>query len=120
MKQLTFHEYPDPPNRSQSPLFLRVQEGMYGKHPLESHELETVTLRLAAKRGEAGFTTSDVLEEAGGRDRFPPNLIGSVVGRLRSRHALCVIGRERGKSPKGKGRWVNRFALNGEALEVAQ
>lgn len=118
LRQLTFHEYPDPPETSQDPAFLRVQEGSYAKHPAEAALLERVALRLAAESGKDGFTAEDVLDEAGGRERFPKNLIGVVIGRLRNKHAICKVGREKGRSPYGRGRWVNRFALNGDALEV--
>lgn len=116
--QLTFDTYADPPSRSQSPAFTRVQVGMYRKHPNEAALLEAVALRLAAERGDRGFVASEVLDEAGGRAAFPRNLIGSVVGRLRARHVLCVMAREKGRSPKGKGRWVSRFRLNHEAMVV--
>lgn len=108
--------YDDPPERSQEEAFLRVQAGMRAKHPVEFGTLLTAAIRLAAARGEEGFTAGEVLAKAGGRDRYPRNLIGAVLGSLRSRHSLHVIGREKGDSPHGKGRWVNRFALNGDAI----
>ena len=119
LRQLTIRDYEDPPATSQDPAFTRVQEGSYAKHPAEAALLERVALRLAAESGREGFTAEDVLDEAGGREHFPKNLIGAVIGHLRSRHAICKVGREKGRSPYGKGRWVNRFALNGDAIEVA-
>ena len=118
--QLTILDYLDPPHRSQTEAFLRVQRGSYAKHPEKSALLERVALRLAAERGDRGFTAEDVLDGAGGREHFPRNLIGSVIGRLRSGHLICVIGRVKGRSPKGKGRWVNSFKINGDALRVAE
>lgn len=120
LRQLTFHEYDDPPATSQSEAFRHVQEGMYAKHATQAALLQQTMLRLAAERGREGFTAREALEAAGGPEGFPRNLVGAVVGSLRSCHAICVVGRERGTSPRGKGRWVNRFALNGDALEVGR
>lgn len=118
VRQLTFAEYDDPPYRSQSPEFEAVRAGMERRYPAETALLLRVTLRLAAESGAAGFTSEDVLDAAGGRNLFPRNLIGAVLGTLRAHHSICVMGREKARHPAAKGRWVNRFKLNAEALEV--
>ena len=120
-RSLTLDQYQDPPNRSQDPAFLELQkkEGEYRR----SHEpnfllLRSTFLRLAAENGKEGTTAEDVLEAAGGRSNFPKNLIGVVTGHLRLTHAICVIGRRKSEHPEAKGRWVNRFMLNSEAIRV--
>lgn len=117
-RPITLEVYADPPNRSLDPAFQRVIVGSRAKHPEKFNELRDIAVRLAAQRGSVGFTSEDLMEEAGGRDRFPRNMPGIVLGNLRAMHAICTIGRVKSSHPKAKGRWVNVFALNGGALRV--
>lgn len=115
-RPLTLEHYNDPPNRSQTESFKRVEVGMKVKYSLQFELLQRVALRLAAERGR--FTAEEVLEQAGGRAAFPRNLIGAVIGSLRSRHAICVIGRRKAEHREAKGRWINEFRINSEAIRV--
>ncbi len=117
-RPLTFYAHDDPPRTSQDPEFREVQAAYTAHHPLAVAELKRIALRLAAERGAPGFTAEDVLDAAGGREGFEPHAIGVALGSLRAHHALCVVGRRKGRSPAGKGRWVNVFALNADALEM--
>ena len=120
-RPLTLDQYADPPNRSQDPAFVELHEPRSeyrAAHMEKFNLLRSTALRLATENGNDGFTAEDVLDEAGGRKNFPRNLIGVVIGNLRSRHAICVIGRVKSEHPEAKGRWVNRFMLNSESIRV--
>jgi hypothetical protein len=117
-RPLTLDVYEDPPHRSQEPAFLEAQEAMREAHEPAFLELRGIALRIAAERGSEGFTVDELMDAAGGRGRYPKNLPGVVLGNLRSKHAICVMGREKAKHPAAKGRWVNRFKLNSEAIRV--
>jgi hypothetical protein len=115
-RSLTLDIFEDPPSRSQAPEFKEV---------INSHaddpaflELREIAKRLAVDRGDRGFTVEDLRAECHGFGAYRRNLPGIVLGSLRSMHAICVIGRERSTHPAGRGRWVNRFKLNGEALRI--
>ena len=115
-RSLTLDQYDDPPKTSQTESFKRVEIGMKAKYGPQFELLQRVALRLAAERGR--FTAEEVLEEAGGRSAYPKNLIGAVIGSMRSRHAICTIGREKSKHREAKGRWCNVFRINAEAIRV--
>lgn len=115
-RPLTLDIYNDPPSRSQTESFKRVEAGMKAKYGPQFETLTRVALRLAAERGR--FTSEEVLEEAGGRLAYPRNLIGAVIGALRSRHAICVIDRVKTKHREAKGRWISVFRINSEAIRV--
>lgn len=117
---LTLDVYNDPPSRSQTESFQRVQAGMKRKHPEQYALLERVCLRLATQPGKGCFTAEEVLDEAGGRANFPKNLIGAVIGNLRSKHAICVVNRVKSKHHAAKGRWVSVFSVNAEAIRIAE
>jgi hypothetical protein len=117
-RTLTLDVFEDPPHRSQEPAFLEVQDAMREAHEPEFLELRGIALRIAAESGGEGFTVDELMDAAGGRGRYPKNLPGVVLGNLRSKHAICVISREKATHPAAKGRWVNRFKLNSEAIRV--
>lgn len=117
-RSITLDQYDDPPERSQDPKFIEVQEAFRERHEEKFVYVRQIALRLGAERGKAGFTADDLMDAAGGRAGYPRNLPGIVLGNLRSRHAICVVGREKSHHPAAKGRWQNRFALNSEALRV--
>jgi hypothetical protein len=144
LRSLTIDEFADPPSRSVTPEFREVVDGSREKHPEQFELLCRVALRLGAERGrphvvvrevvdedgevvkdtviEGGFTAEDVLEAAGGRQLFPKNLIGAVLGSLRSGHAICTSPEFRVKSKhrSAKGRWQNTFMLNPESIVVRE
>jgi hypothetical protein len=117
-RSLTLDQYADPPNRSQDPRFLEVQQAVREAHPGDFLEMRGIALRLAADSGKGGFTVEDLRKACEGFGRYGKNLPGVVLGHLRSKHALCVIGRQKATHPAAKGRWINRFKLNSEAIEV--
>jgi hypothetical protein len=118
MRALTLDTYADPPRTSLAPEFQSVINAVREARPDDFLELRAIALRLAAKAGQGGFTVEDLRIEASGFQRFTKNMPGVVLGHLRSKHALCVIGREKSTHRAGKGRWVNRFMLNGDAIMV--
>jgi len=117
-KSLTLDTFQDPPSTSLDPRFQEVIEAVREKHPEDFLEMRQEALRLASERGSDGFTVDDLRTATGGFGRFGKNLPGVVLGHLRSKHAICVIGREKATHPAAKGRWVNRFSLNSEAIRV--
>ncbi|HEV2316241.1 MAG TPA: hypothetical protein VGV89_01530 [Thermoplasmata archaeon] len=92
---------------SQDPNFVAAQERMKRGIGWDWALLETTALRL----GEGGkpFCAEDVLDAAGGRELFPKNLIGCVLGNLRNRKLVTILGREKSHHPAAKGRWINVF-----------
>lgn len=117
---LTFYARDDPPSRSQTPEFLEVQAAYTARHPLAVHEFKRIAIALAVERGDRGFTADDVRERAQalGLDGYEEHTPGIALGALRSHRAIRVMGREKGRSALGKGRWINRFKLNADAIEV--
>lgn len=125
-RQITFDTYLDPPSRSQDESFVAVQRSLAARDPEHVAALQRIVLRLAAQRGDRGFTSDDVRDEPGWEEvasvtriKARRNLPGIVIGSLRSHHSLCVMGREKSRRPEGRGRWVNRYKINAGAI-VAQ
>ncbi len=117
-RPLTLDIFDDPPQTSLAPKFQEVIEAVRDAIPDQFEEMRGIALRLAAKAGQEGFTVEDLRNACGGFGRYRRNLPGVVLGHLRSMHALCVVSREKASHPAAKGRWVNRFALNSEAIRV--
>jgi hypothetical protein len=115
---VTLEQYDDPPERSQEPEFQAVQAAMRQKYSHKFNELRTIAVMVAGDAGDRGFTVEDLMDRAGGRQKYPKNLPGVVIGNLRSQHVLCVMSREKAEHPEAKGRWINRFKLNSGALRV--
>ncbi|MGA7861661.1 MAG: hypothetical protein WCB19_07370 [Thermoplasmata archaeon] len=118
--QLTIDTYLDPPRKSLDPAFQETIAAVRRYVPEQFELLRKVALRLAAERGDRGFTAEDMLDQAGGRDKFRRCMPGVVLGSLRAIHALCVVGRVKSKHPEAKGRWLNVFSLNADAIQVSE
>jgi len=117
-RPLTLDRYLDPPSSSIAPRFQEVIEAVREAHSEAFLEMRRIALRLAAESGKDGFSADTLRAACDGFRGTPRCLPGVVPGHLRSKHALCVVGRIKGTSPKGKSRWINVFALNSEAIEV--
>jgi hypothetical protein len=123
---LTLDRWDDPPRTSQSPRFLEVQAAVKNRDPARFDALQRMALRLAAERGDRGFSVNDLrrvpgweAQTTGLRTRLARNLPGIVIGSLRSKHAICLIDRVKCAHPDGRGRWVGVYRLNGEAIKVS-
>ncbi len=92
---------------SQDPAFVAAQERYTERDRWGSQLLEHEALTRAGP-----FTAEDVLAAAGGRDLFPQNAIGCVLGRLRRQHRLRVVGRTKATHPAARGRWIKLFELS--------
>ena len=115
-RPLTLEFFEDPPTRSLAPEFAEVIDA-HSDDP-QFLELREIAKRIAVDRGDLGFTVEDLRAECHGFGAYRRNLPGIVLGSLRSMHAICVIGREKATHPGARGRWVNRFKLNPEALRL--
>jgi hypothetical protein len=109
-----------PPERSLDPEFIEMSTRFTAKYPAETEKLRRAIVTVGTEAGADGFTAEDILEAAGGRKKFPKNLIGAVIGNLRGRkHALILVtGRAKSEHPEAKGRWSNRYRLNPDAIHV--
>lgn len=110
------------PRRSLDPLFIEMSVAYTSRWPAETDALRRAIIRVGLEAGSDGFTAEEVLDAAGGRRKYPRNLIGAVIGNLRGRqHALILVdGREKSEHPEAKGRWVNRYRLNPDAIRVEE
>ena len=115
-RPLTLDIFDDPPQTSLAPKFQEVIEA--SSDDPQFLKMRQIALRLAAYKGAVGFTVEDLRAACQGFGAYRKNMPGIVLGSLRSRHALCVIDREKSTHPGGNGRWINRFKLNGEAIRV--
>jgi hypothetical protein len=114
--RLTLDSFVDPPSSSLAPEFQEVVKANLDDP--DFLELRAITLRVAVVRGDRGFTVEDVREAAGGLAHYRKNLPGIVCGSLRSGKKLRVIGRVKGSHRAGKGRWINVFMLNPDAIHI--
>lgn len=96
---------------NQDTAFTKAQRAARSAHPQEAFAIEQAAETEGRERGS--FTADDVMDRVG-REFVPPNLIGSVLGSLRSAGRIRVTGREKSRHRAAKGRWVNRFEFTGQ------
>ena len=113
---VTLESFVDPPSTSLAPEFQAVVRANLDDP--DFLELRAITMRVAIARGDRGFTVEDVREAAGGLAHYRKNLPGIVCGSLRSGKKLRVIGRVKSTHRAGKGRWINIFMLNPDAIHI--
>jgi hypothetical protein len=130
MAARTLDAYLDPPRSSQDPEFLEVQRAVRDMDRERYDRIAGLILRMALEAGpvrrledgslEGGITADDIMEVADPSRRLPHHLIGCIIGTLRSTHRIRVglggTAREKARHPEAKGRWLNRYELQAEAL----
>ena len=126
----TLDAYLDPPRTSQEGEFLSVQQAVRAQDRERYDRIAATILRLALEAGpvqrcedgslEGGITADDVMDVIDPSRRLPHHLIGCVIGTLRSTHRIHVglggAAREKARHPEAKGRWLNRYELQLDAL----
>ena len=126
----TLDSFLDPPRTSQEPEFLEVQSAVRAQDRDRYDRIAATILRLALEAGpvrraedgslEGGVTADDIMDVVDPSRRLPHHLIGCVIGTLRSTHRIRVglsgAAREKARHPEAKGRWVNRYELQLDAL----
>ena len=132
----------DRPSREQTDEFREVQVAARRNYGPETELLKEVAMRLArengrveayrvdvvARRGRTkavtryrgGFTMSEVVEDAGGPQRFPKWLAGAVAGWLSDQGVIqggCGgLARENSSNGSRKGSKVTRWELSEQAI----
>ncbi len=96
---------------AQDEAFVAAQERQRLRYTDLWLEVEHALVRAADELGR--FSAEDVVDrvEGVGRAQMPPNLIGSVIGALRSAGRIRVVGRQRSRHREARGRWINTYEV---------